>query len=71
MHEEDPENTEGEREFKSITGQRLLVGIDKINKGVYFNIPWQKAGGMTLSPEVTEKLVLELAGLIKTLRQNG
>lgn len=69
MHEQDKEDNKYETEFASIMGtQRLMVGIDKVNKGIYLNIPWQKAGGLTLSPEVAEKLVLELAYLINILK---
>ena len=70
MHEQDKEDNKYETEFASIMGtQRLMVGIDKVNKGIYLNIPWQKAGGLTLSPEVAEKLVLELAYLINILKK--
>jgi hypothetical protein len=70
MHEQDKEESKDEGEFASVTGtQRLLVGTDKVNNGIYLNIPWQKAGGLTLSPEVAEELVLELAYRIKMLRE--
>ena len=54
-----------ETKFTSKAGNILLVGLNQNGENLYLSLPKHNVGGITLTNEMAEKLIVELAYLIR------